>query len=243
MRSIKNLVEYYDELFPVTETEKSFFTGFEKEYSTPIHFLSISCGTGLLENFLSKKGHDVTGIENAEELLHAANLRRRSQLMFIRFFQMFIPDMTKFLGKAFYNVIYVLNSRLMFFPGAKEIQDFLNDVKSLLAPNGVVVFEIANFEKYGDSKLFTLPVRESVRSKLFTEVITDEKGKKTININVENSSEKILPVLTNHPVYPVTPAEIEEFAEKAGFSCAEFYADFQKNPFNGNEDSYIVVIK
>ena len=243
MRSIKNLVEYYDELFPVTETKKSFFTGFEKEFRSPIHFLSISCGTGLLENFLAKKGHDVTGVENVEELLRAANLRRRSQLMFIRFFQMFIPDMTKFLGKAFYNVIYILNSRLMFFRCEKEIQELFNDAKVLLAPGGKIVLEIFNFEKYGNSKLITLPTRESVRSKLFTEVTTDEVGNKTVNINVENSSEKVLPVLTNHPVYAVTPSEIEKFSETAGFASAEFYADFDGNPFTGNEDFYVVVIK
>lgn len=243
MRLIKNLVEYYDELFPVTEAKKNFFSDFAKGCNTPVHYLSISCGTGLLENFLSRKGHDVTGVENEEELLHAANLRRRSQLMSIRFFKMFIPDMTKFLGKSFYNIIYVLNSRLMFFPDAKEIQNFLKDAKVLLAPEGKIVLEIFNFEKYENSKFITLPTRESVRSKLFTEVITNERGNKSININVENSSEKILPVLGNYPVYAVSPAEIEHFAETAGFASAEFYADFDRNPFTGNEDFYVVVIK
>ncbi|WP_407397126.1 class I SAM-dependent methyltransferase [Treponema sp.] len=243
MRSIKNLVEYYDELFPVTEAKKSFLSNFAGEFKTPVHFLSIQCGTGLLENHLARQGHDVTGIENAEELLQAANLRRRSQLMFIRFFQMFIPDIAKFLGKSFYNVIYVMNNRLMFFPGAEAIQNFMCDAKKLLAPQGILVFEMVNFEKFGDSKLVTLKTRESVRSKLFTEILTDENGERTVSINVENSSEKILPVLSNVPVYPVTPTELEHFAEKAGFSSAEFYADFEKSPFNGNEESYVVVIK
>ncbi|MCQ2242300.1 class I SAM-dependent methyltransferase [Treponema sp.] len=243
MYLIKNLVEYYDELFPVTETKKSFFLEFTKSFKPPVHFLSIQCGTGLLENLLSRQGHDVTGIENAEELLQAANLRRRSQLMFIRFFKMLIPDMTKFLGKAFYNVIYVLNNRLMFFPNAESILAFMVDAKKLLAQDGVLVFEVANFEKHGDAKMITLPTRESVRTKLFTEILTDEKGHRTVNINLENSSEKIIPILNGHPVYAVTATEIEEFAEKVGFTSAEFYADFERTPFTGNEDYYVVVIK
>ena len=242
MYSIKNLVEYYDELFPVTEAQKSFFTSFTEVYKSPLHFLAVQCGTGLLEHTLARLGHDVTGIENGEELLHVANLRRRSQLMFIRFFKMFIPDMTKFLGKSFYNVIYVLNDRLMFFRDAEEIQNFLNDAKKLLAPGGVIIFELTNFEKYGDSKLIVLPTKESVRAKLYSEILTEEDGSKTININIENSSEKILSVVNNFPVCAVTASEIETFAEKAGFSGIDFYADFEKNPFTGNEDSFIAVI-
>ena len=88
MKSIKNLVEYYDELFPVSSLKKSFYSEFAKTYKTPVHFLSVDCGTGFLESSLAREGHDVTGIENVEELLQSANLRRRSQLMSIRFFQM-----------------------------------------------------------------------------------------------------------------------------------------------------------
>ena len=112
MKFIQNLVEYYDELFKVSEAQKKLYTELCENFSSPVRFLRVFCGSGLFESSLSKQGHDVTGIENCDELLHMANLRRRNQLMSIRFFQMEAEDMTKFLGKNFYNVVSILNSRL-----------------------------------------------------------------------------------------------------------------------------------
>ncbi|MBQ0039926.1 MAG: methyltransferase domain-containing protein [Treponema sp.] len=242
MNAIKNLVEYYDELFPISEAKKSFYQDISKNSKTPVHFLSVNCGTGFLESSLARQGHDVTGIENEEELLQTANLRRRSQLMSIRFFQMQIPDMSKFLGKSFYNVISVLNSRIMFFPGPQAIRNFFSDCKKLLALQGVLVLELINFDAHQHDMMFQLKTRESVRSKLFTEIFKAEDGSSMISANVENSSEKLLPVLKDVPVYPLTPAEIEHFAEEAGFTNAEFYADFDKTPFTGNEESFVVMV-
>lgn len=242
MKSIKNLVEYYDELFPVSSLKKSFYSEFAKTCKTPVHFLSVDCGTGFLESSLAREGHDVTGIENVEELLQSANLRRRSQLMSIRFFQMEKNDMPKFLGKSFYNVISVLNSRIMFFTGADSIRDFFITCRKLVAEGGIVVLETINFEKYGNSALVQLKTRESVRAKLFSEILTSESGTKTISMNLENSSGKIIPILNNIQVHPVLPSEIETLAMEAGFSHVEFYGDFDESPFAGNEDFCISVI-
>ena len=243
MKTIKNLVEYYDELFPVTETKKKFYADFSRNSITPIHYLSIDCGTGFLESSLARDGHDVTGVENVEELLESANLRRRNQLMSIRFFQMEKQDMVKFLGKSFYNVISILNSRLMFLSNADALGNFFCDCRKLLAEDGCLVIEQDNFENHETDHLFQLPRRESVRSKLFSEVILGDDGKRTLSVNLENSSDKILSVIKDVPVYPVTPSEIEHFAEEAGFSSAEFYADFDRSEFTGNEEKFVVIIK
>ena len=70
MDYIKNLVEYYDELFPVSEEQFVFYQSLLKEYSKPLKFLGIGCGTGILENRLAKELSDVTGIETIKELLN-----------------------------------------------------------------------------------------------------------------------------------------------------------------------------
>lgn len=109
MLIIQNLIEYYDELFPVTGELKSFYNNLISQYESPVKFLRVECGTGMLESQLAREGHDVTGIESCQEILRSANLRRRTQLMAIRFFQMSYLDMTKFLGTGFYDVISCLD--------------------------------------------------------------------------------------------------------------------------------------
>lgn len=243
MKFIQNLVEYYDELFKVSEAQKKLYTELCENFSSPVRFLRVFCSSGLFESSLSKQGHDVTGIENCDELLHTANLRRRNQLMSIRFFQMEAEDMTKFLGKNFYNVISILNSRLLFLGGREKIRQFFFDCKKLISTDGFLVIQCINFENRKDEKFFQLKCRESMRAKLFSEIMTEQDGSRLFSMNLETGTGKLLPIVKDIPIYPLLPSEIEDFAEDAGFKSAEFFADFDKSEFTGNEEQFIVVLK
>lgn len=243
MMFIQNLVEYYDELFKVSEAQKNLYTELCENFSSPVRFLRVFCGSGLFESSLSKQGHDVTGIENCEELLHTANLRRRNQLMSIRFFQMEAEDMTKFLGKNFYNVVSILNSRLLFLGGREKIQQFFFDCKKLMSPDGFLVIQCINFENKKDETFFQLKCRESMRAKLFSEIMTAQDNSKLFSMNLETGNGKLLPIVKDIPIYPLLPSEIENFAEDAGFKSAEFFADFDKSEFTGNEEQFVVILK
>lgn len=243
MKFIQNLVEYYDELFKVSEAQKKLYTELCENFSSPVRFLRVFCGSGLFESSLSKQGHDVTGIENCDELLHTANLRRRNQLMSIRFFQMKAEDMTKFLGKNFYNVISILNSRLLFLGGREKIRQFFFDCKKLISTDGFLVIQCINFENRKDEKFFQLKCRESIRAKLFSEIMTEQDDSRLFSMNLETGTGKLLPIVKDIPIYPLLPSEIEDFAEDAGFKSAEFFADFDKSEFTGNEEQFIVVLK
>ena len=243
MKFIQNLVEYYDELFKVSEAQKKLYTELCENFSSPVRFLRVFCGSGLFESSLSKQGHDVTGIENCDELLHTANLRRRNQLMSIRFFQMEAEDMTKFLGKNFYNVISILNSRLLFLGGREKIRQFFFDCKKLISTDGFLVIQCINFENRKDEKFFQLKCRESMRAKLFSEIMTEQDDSRLFSMNLETGTGKLLPIVKDIPIYPLLPSGIEDFAEDAGFKSAEFFADFDKSEFTGNEEQFIVVLK
>ena len=74
MESIKNLVEYYDELHPVTLAQQTFYETMTQQFPHPAKLLSIGCGTGALCHRLAKDAVDVTGLETQRELLESANL-------------------------------------------------------------------------------------------------------------------------------------------------------------------------
>lgn len=132
MQCIRNLVEYYDELHPVTESIKDFYGQFKMQYPFPQKLLHIGSGTGTLEFFLAREGYDVTGIEVFQPLLDSASLKRRTQLLSIRFFNLSTIEMGKFLGKKFYNVISCLNNRIVFIREKEMMQNFFSDCHNLL---------------------------------------------------------------------------------------------------------------
>ena len=242
MEAIQNLVEYYDELFPISEAQKKFYAELCQNYSSPQRLLRIGCGAGLFEHLLAREGKDVTGIETAPEILRSANLRRRNQLMSIRFFQMSVSDMTRFLGKGFYNIISCLENRIVFINTKTMLRKFFFDCKQLLAEGGVLVLGLYNYLHFGTRGMATLPTRESLRAKLFTEMQSRENGTQILVQHVENSSGKLLPVLQDVPMYPILPEEIEQFAKEAGFTKIDFFADFGKNPLTEHSETLVAVI-
>ena len=234
-------MEYYDELFVITAAQKAMYEKLCAAFKKPARLLRVCCATGLFETLLAREGCDVTGIENSDEFLKIANLHHRSQVMALRFFQMDVADMTKFLGKGFYNVISILDSRLLFLGGKPKIKRFFADCSQLLSDDGVLVVEMMNFTGRDKKFLLQLPVRESLRAKLFAEVLTGDGGQKLFSMNLETGSGKLLPVVKAVPVCPLLPDDIEGFAREAGFQSTQVYSGWEGGTFKGDEESFIAV--
>ena len=99
---------------------------------------------GALAPVLAKEGHDVTGIETSREMLEIANRRRRMPNTAIRFFQMSTIEMTRFLGKGFYNVISCLSDRIIFIHDKTLMRKFFYDCKLLLSEGGHLVLQLSS---------------------------------------------------------------------------------------------------
>ncbi|MBQ3825516.1 MAG: class I SAM-dependent methyltransferase [Spirochaetaceae bacterium] len=242
MDTIQNIVEYYEELFPITEEQRSFFDDLIKIYPFPAKYLRLGCGTGQYEHQLAKTGIDVTGLETSRELLDSANRRRRTQLMSIRFFQMNVLEMTRFLGKGFYHIISCLESRILFVHDYTLMRKFFYDCRQLLSEGGSLVISLVNFNKLQPAPVIRLPPRSSIRAKMFTDIITADSGDVFMNLTVENSTGKLLPVLERERIYPLIKEEIEDFAREAGFTHFAFFSDFAKNPFTDDSQNLVCVI-
>ncbi|MBQ3801159.1 MAG: class I SAM-dependent methyltransferase [Treponema sp.] len=244
MYSIQNIEEYYDELFPVTTAQKRFYDELVKNYPDPVKILSLECGTGVFESILAREGFDVTGIESHADLLHAANMRKRNQLMSIRFFQMDYLDMSRFLGKSFYNVVSILDDRIMMIYDEMLLQKFFQDVRGLMTDGGSFVASLPNFDILQKGiPMQQLPTRASLRASLFTELWRQEDGQCFIKQNLETGNGKVLPVTEDERAYPLGSAQLRELALKAGFSSVELFADFEKNAFTGEEDGLVALLR
>ncbi len=235
----QNIVEYYDELYPVTKEQKKFYATAISSYQQPAKMLRIECGTGTFEHALAMEGIDVTGLESSPELLASANRKRRTQLMSIRFFQMTPLEMGRFLGKGFYNIISILDGRILLTHDETLMKKIFFDCKQLLAEKGQLILSLPNMDKFSSVPMANLPDRKSIRTSLYTQIWTDDNGKKTVQLNLETGSGKVVPVMKDIAIYPLTAKDIESFAKEAGFTQCHFYGGFDKQPFTA-ESNYLV---
>ncbi len=242
MEYLNNIIEYYEELYPVTENQKSFYDALAGDLM-PAHFLRIGCGSGLLEHYIARNGHDVTGIDVSKDILECANRRRRMPNTSIRFFQMSTLEMTRFLGKGFYNVISCLEDKLIFIHDETLLRKFFYDCRQLLAANGHLIIELTNFAKYNKTPRVELPVRESIRVQLFSELYTDDDDSTTLQQELEKTgTNRSFPVLKDEPVLAVTPDDVKFYAREAGFTNIELYSGFDKAPFTPDSDTALFVL-
>ncbi|WP_407428096.1 hypothetical protein [Treponema sp.] len=242
MELLENIVEYYDELYPVTNELKNFYENETKEFSAPVKYLTIGCAAGTFEHNLAKGSADVTGIETVTPLLESANRKRRTQLMALRFFQMSSLEMCRFLGKGFYNIISIPDDRIIFIHDSTLMAKLFYDCKQLLAPNGKLIIKLPNFEKYSAGKNSKLPVRESIRVRLFSKIQINSSGKETMYQEIETGNGKHLTVTKDAEILCPTKDTIEECAKNAGFLKFDFYSDFNYSEFSKDSDNLIVVI-
>ncbi|MBQ2553182.1 MAG: methyltransferase domain-containing protein [Treponema sp.] len=242
METIKNVTEYYDELYTISKEQRDFFSELASEYPIPVKFLRVGCGTGLFEHQLAKDGADVTGIEEYQELIHSANLRRRTQLMSIHYFQMSALDMTHFLGKGFYNIISSLENRIVFMHDQTLIRKFFFDTRKMINENGTLVISLYNYNMFNE-KNPELPIRESIRTSMHSQISRQPNEEWVLNQWVETGNGKLMPVYKNEKIYPLTAEEIDRYAKEAGYTDVKFYSSYDKSPFTGNEENVIAVIK
>lgn len=240
MDFLHNIIEYYDELYPVTEDQKKLYKDLISG-RMPAKILRIGCGTGGFEHWLAREGHDVTGIETSKEMLETANRRRRMPNTAIRFFQMSTIEMTRFLGKGFYDVISCLSDRLIFIYDKTLMKKFFYDCRQLLASGGKLVLQLNNYSPYMGKTESELPMLESIRVKLYTKLRAAGEGY-TLNQELEHCGSRTVPVLKDVSVLPITADQIKEYATGAGFTEISFYSNFGKAPFTPESQSLICVL-
>ncbi len=237
---MQNILEYYDELYPVTSEQKMFYEEMLQAFPVEPKVLSIGCGTGTLELYLSRRNCNVTGIEHIPGLLESAT-RRRHPGCSINFFYMTILEMANYLANGFYHLVSCINNRLPPIPNSVRMEQFFQDCRSLLAPNGFFVIQIPNYPYYTCQRVATLPVSQSIRSKLHTKFITDERGTRMLR-QVETSNGRLMTVINNEQIYPMASQDIEELAHDTGFRHVQFYSSFKKEPFVPESSPNIICV-
>lgn len=175
-------------------------------------------------------------------MLETANRRRRMPNTAIRFFQMSTIEMTRFLGKGFYNVISCLSDRIIFIHDKTLMRKFFYDCKLLLAEGGHLVLQLSNYSVFNTKPMAKLPTQESIRVKLYTQLWTNEEGNCTLQQDLEHCGSKVVPVLKDVAVLPILPDQITEYAKEAGFKDINLYSGFDKSPLQADSPTVVCVL-
>lgn len=242
---IKRWLEYYEDLFTIEPNQEEFFENLCKNFAAPAKLLSVECGPAALTQKLHQTHPDITVTDSFAEFLSIVNTRQESQENAIHAFNLQPADITRYLGKKFYNVIMCCNYRLIFMKEKTLIQKFMFDMKQLLSDNGYLVLDLINFSKYDFSLTkIELPTKTCERATLYSSLIKDsDQAKYKLYQNVVTKSGKLIEETKDEEVCPISLETFKVFAQELKYSSIDFYSDYFGNPLTSDSDKIICVLR
>lgn len=235
-----NLLEYYDELFPVDQDRITFLeelsrrirpAGSDKEYRPQV--LDVGCATGTFSLALMKRGLDVTGIDANSAMVQSACRRNPEPRTNARFFQMDMRDIGRSFAHERFDLVLCLGNTLVHLEDADEILYFMKQARSLLRPGGAFVFQTINYDKIARENITVLPAIESPRARFEREYRRRDDGRISFEATIFASNGQ--PVFRDRTaLYPATPIELAELLKKTGLKQVDLFEDFSGDTLRGD---------
>jgi len=234
-----NLLEYYDELFPVDGERVTFLEELARrirpasadgEYRTKV--LDVGCATGTFDLALMRKGMDVTGIDSNSAMIQSACRRNPEPRTNARFFLMDMMEIGSAFAHGRFDIVVCLGNTLVHLESPERIAAFLAQAKDALRPGGAFVFQTVNYERILNENIMRLPTIESSRARFEREYRRRDDGRLSFEATIFGSNGQ--PVFRDRvALYPATPAELSDLVRQAGLNRLDLFEDFTGDTLKG----------
>ncbi len=238
MSFYKDIVNAYDEIFPLNLNQLSFV---ENMYTSlgGKKMLDAGCGTGSLAIALGRRSASVKAFDLDREMIKKAK-EKRPQAIDVKFKEgdlLAIGDVYK---SGAFDLIYCFGSTIVHLNDIEEIKSFIESARNLLKPNGKLLIQTVNYDWVLKNHIKSLPTIESDHY-IFERDYEYDKARCQIQfithlvskIEGDKQTQKAL-------LFPIVKEQLNEILGKY-FTDIKFYASFNKDEWH--EDSFHTVIE
>lgn len=244
----KYSAEFLDIVYPeytnerVTKTEVDFITS---QIKNKLKILDVGCGTGRHSIPLARKGYDVTGLDNTQEMLNEFNKKIKDQKLKISLLYKDILTLKEY--EKYYGVICFWNAFDQIADTVEKGKQFFRVVYDALSEGGKLIMEISNPDSFDPSHF---ELQSSIEKGDITYEVSfvlrgyDEKKRVTKaneKIFVKKDGKIIKKSDSDISLRWWTKKEIEELAKEAGFREFRYIDDLFKD-YKEKIDSMVFVI-
>ena len=150
MDAYSSFASVYDQFMDNVPYEEwaEYLTGLLGEYQ--VHdglVLDLGCGTGSLTEILAKKGYDMIGIDNSEDMLQIAMEKRADSGLDILYL---LQDMREFELYGTVAAIVSICDSMNYLTDYEDLVQTLKLVNNYLDPQGVFIFDMNTVHTYRD---------------------------------------------------------------------------------------------
>lgn len=235
-----NLLEYYDELFPVEQSKIAYIEETLSAIASNAggnalpRILDVGCATGTFDIQLMRKHMDVTGIDNNATMIQSACRRNPEPRTNARFFRMDMREAAGALASNAYSAVLCLGNTLVHLDSRNEIDRFLKEMYGLLVPGGALILQLVNYERVLAEGIERLPSIESTRCRFERQYLRREDGRISFEVTLFSSTEQVV-FRDRNTLFPLKAQDLEDGLKAAGFSRVEFRDSFDSGDYTGTD--------
>jgi glycine/sarcosine N-methyltransferase len=228
----RSISAYYDRIFPMDPNTLSFLDSRARPGS---RILDIACGTGGYSIALAERGHRVTGIDLDRAMIRHARSKARDPDGMADFRVMDMLSMTAGLDPGF-DLVFCIGNSLVHLESDEQIGQLLEDCRSLLGPEGVLILQIINYDRILAEGLTGLPTLrdEAAALEFLRNYELDPAGRVVIfrtELRVGRGADQRV-IRNQIPLRIVTSERLTRLVGAAGFQSLELFGGFDGRPLS-----------
>ncbi len=228
----QSISAYYDRIFPMDPNTLSFLDSRARPGS---RILDIACGTGGYSIALAERGHRVTGIDLDRAMIRHARSKARDPDGTPDFRVMDMLSMTADLDPGF-ELVFCIGNSLVHLESDEQIGQLLEDCRSLLGPEGVLILQIINYDRILAEGLTGLPTLrdEAAALEFLRNYELDPAGRVVIfrtELRVGRGADQRV-IHNQIPLRIVTSERLTRLVGAAGFQSLELFGGFDGRPLS-----------
>ncbi|MFW9800873.1 MAG: class I SAM-dependent DNA methyltransferase [Candidatus Thorarchaeota archaeon] len=210
------------------------------------HVLDMACGSGRHSVELAAQGMDVVGFDTSSVMIDFATKLAHERGVSVAFRIAEMATFRSVIEERFDEVICLGNS-LALLPSIEILESVVEAVYSALNPQGLLIFQVLNFQEILLSGFRFFPLKGGV-TRSGEEVIFSrfyEHGEGPLSTLVASSfvrqGKEWVTNISTQTILQTNLEVVKTVLTKAGFEQTEFFSDYNESPFKAETSRNLVV--
>ncbi len=237
-----DLSEVYDDLFPVSDAQRSFFDGILED-GWVSRVADAGCGSGAQLLHFASTGLSCIGFDPDAALVALAR-RKLAPFPAARVAVGGFADIARLVTPPA-DLVLCLGNSLVHVP-QDEARRFLADAAGVISPAGGMLVQILNYERCLHDAVTELPLMRArdgaIEFRRWYDWESPRKVRFRTALRLARGDEPLI-VRNEIPLYPLYPDELWEMLASAGFSRIRYRGDFSGSEFTPGSEAIVCLAK
>ncbi|UCD57504.1 MAG: class I SAM-dependent methyltransferase [Candidatus Hydrogenedentota bacterium] len=209
--------------------------------------LDCACGTGRHALEFARWGKEVFACDISPQMLRLAERNASAARVNVDFFKAGMTEVAKRAGPERFDAVVCLGNSLPHLLTQRELDRSMRSIKNALAPGGIFVAQIRNYERILRENLRFMPPTsaESEDGETIFFRMLDIHGPRAVDFHIirflRERDQWRYRIQTTR-LRPIVKKHMDAALKRAGFQRIRYYADYSFTPFASSKTLDLIVV-